>query len=352
MSILCVGDIHIQTNNIHHVNDFSLKIQQIIKDDQSIEFVVLMGDILHNHEKLHSVALNCAIKVFKDLSEIIPLFILVGNHCYISNSQFLTKNHWMNCVSYKNTTVVDNVLHITMKNGVQVTMCPYVPDGRFVEALNTNPGWKNSKCILSHQLFDGAKMGSIVAENIEKWDSSYPLNVVGHVHDSQVVQENLVYTGSCMQHAFGESDDKHLVKINFCENKLPTLENIYVDIRKKKILYIDVDELETFNVDTLKDNIDYKLTISGCKEEFDVFRKTQKYKTLQKRVKIVFKHKRNIVLERKERLKLNTENQRKDFEDFNTILKKLVDNEDDVYMTNLFNTIVLNINESETVLLI
>ena len=74
--------------------------------------------------------------MFETLSKLKPLYILVGNHDYINNSQFLTDNHWLNCFKNKNNIhIIDNVL-LCNHNNLNVIMCPYVPDGRFIEALN------------------------------------------------------------------------------------------------------------------------------------------------------------------------------------------------------------------------
>lgn len=343
MSILCVGDIHIQTNNITEIKEFSKKLQNVIKDfdskGQCIDIVIFMGDILHTHERLHTIAFNTATDLFNDISKLKPLYILVGNHDLINNSQFLSTNHWMNCFkSTDNITIVDDVTTIEFKKN-QITLCPYVPDGKFKDALDTKGNqWEKSSCIFAHQLFDGVKMGSIIAENVEKWNLSFPLVVSGHIHDKQRLQPNLIYTGSCIQHAFGESDDKTILKLTF--DKEIKIEEINLNLRKKKILYMNIDDLENFDLDSLKENVEYKLTIDGSKEEFEVFKKTQKYKTLNKKVKIVFKHKRSVILEKKEKVENNNKTLKS--ENFNDILEKLVKQEDNPYIIDLFYSIAMN----------
>ena len=37
--------------------------------------------------------------------------LLVGNHDYINNQQFLTNNHWMNAMKdWNNVTIIDKVI--------------------------------------------------------------------------------------------------------------------------------------------------------------------------------------------------------------------------------------------------
>ena len=325
LNILCIGDIHIQTNNTIDIKIFTEKLYEYIKkNEEIIDIIVLMGDILHTHERLHTIPFNIANNMIEQLSKMKPLYILVGNHDYINNSQFLTDNHWMNCFKNKNNiNIVDKPI-ICNHNNLNVIMCPYVPDGRFVEALNilqisTLFDWNKTDCILAHQLFDGAKMGAIVAENVEKWEESYPYLISGHIHDKQKVQNNLYYTGSSMQHAFGESHDKTI-----CLIKIDTsiqMEEIDLDLPKKQILYYDIENIDpTINKDneviiqkilSILDtpNTHYKITITGNIEQFKIFKKSEIYSKLQKNdTKIIFKNKLADILNKKHLINTTLDN--------------------------------------------
>lgn len=352
LKALCVGDIHIHTNNITQVDEFYKKLLKLI-NSIDIDIVILMGDVLHTHERLHTVAFNYATKLFKSISNIKPLYILVGNHDLINNSQFLSQNHWMNCFkSYNNITIVDDVIVNTINN-IKITLCPYVSDGKFLQALNTKKEqWEDSRCIFAHQLFDGAKMGSIVAEGVEKWDEKSPFVVSGHIHDKQKVQSNIYYTGSSMQHAFGESIDKTILKITIDENDI-SMEEIDLELSKKKILYMDIDEIESFDYGSLDKNTQYKLTIHGSYEEFEAFKKTTKYKSIVKSgVKIVFKHKKSFMIEKKEQLKDKLD--KPTCKSFNEILEEIVKKENNPYLEDLLNSIALNryIDDADDIVII
>ena len=262
--------------------------------------------------------------MIEQLSKMKPLYILVGNHDYINNSQFLTDNHWMNCFKNKNNIHIVDKTIIYNHNNLNVIMSSYVPDGRFIEALNilqttTSFDWTKADCILAHQLFDGAKMGAIVAENVEKWENSYPYLISGHIHDKQRVQNNLYYTGSSMQHAFGESHDKTI-----CLVKIDTslhFEEIDLDLPKKQILYYDIETIDPTinkeNEDVVEKilkildtpNIHYKITITGNFEQFKIFKKNPIYTKLQKNdTKIVFKNKVIDILNKKHLINTTLEN--------------------------------------------
>jgi hypothetical protein len=81
----------------------------------------------------------------------------VGNHDYINCSQFLTGNHWLNCVKHlPNLTVVDTLVEERINN-FNFVFLPFTPDGRFIEALDTGKTTRHvrvetSDCIFGHQL--------------------------------------------------------------------------------------------------------------------------------------------------------------------------------------------------------
>lgn len=354
LNILCVGDIHIQTNNTQDIRIFMDKLLKYINDNNDmIDIIVLLGDILHTHERLHTIPFNIANNIFHELSQLKPLYVLVGNHDYINNSQFLTDNHWMNCFKNKqNIHIIDNIM-LCKHNNLSVIMCPFVPDGRFKEALNTvnekyNFNWNNADCILAHQLLDGVKMGAIITENVEQWDESFPFLISGHIHDKQRVKNNLYYTGSSMQHAFGESHDKTI-----CLVKIDTsisIEEVDLQLPQKKILYYDIEQIDpsinSLNIELIDKilllldipNVHYKITITGSFEQFKEFKKSPVYTKLQKNgTKVIFKNKLSDILNKKHLLD-NTSNISNDLS-VKDILYELVNNDSKL---NLKNKIKLN----------
>ncbi len=341
MKILCIGDQHFKVSNIPNVNIFMKNLKQFL-DEEKMDVIVSMGDLLDTHERLHTEPLNKAVEYLNILSTYRKTYVLVGNHDKINNSQFLTDKHWLNCCKNNDNLVVVDTVVISSFESNKLVFCPYVPDGGFIASLNTRKGeWEDATCIFAHQLFDGAKMGAIVAEGVEKWPADYPQVVSGHIHDKQWVQENLYYTGSSMQHAFGESHDKTILVLDIEENEITKDSFIEVDLHlpKKKIIHLDMEDLDDFDVDKLNDDTDYKLTINGNQEDFESFKKTTKYKTLSKLVKIIFKHKRSHVTQQMEYIN-KTLDKPDDQKTFNKILQELVEQEDDKSLETMFYNIV------------
>ena len=58
--IICIGDPHFKVTNIEETNKCVERLLEIVRD-KNPDFVVILGDLLHEHEKLHTLALNCAV---------------------------------------------------------------------------------------------------------------------------------------------------------------------------------------------------------------------------------------------------------------------------------------------------
>lgn len=336
MKFLVIGDPHFKIDNTQEVDIF---IERVVKltETRSVDYIIILGDVLHTHERLHTIPMNKALSFIDKMRSIAFTYVLVGNHDMISHNQFLTTNHWMNGMKeWSNVKIVDTV--VQLKNGEYLFFfCPFVPNGRFEEALNTNGDeWKHANCIFAHQEFYGCKMGAIVSEDGDRWDLNFPLIISGHIHSSQWPQKNIFYTGSAMQNAFGESE-KNIVCIVTFENSKYTIDEIDLGLSRKKILYVDIDNIDTFSVDEKKyDKV--KVSISGEYEDFKTFKQTTKYKEMiDSGLKVVYKpKKKDIDLQIKT---ISDENI-----DFNSILLSLVLEEKD---SHLYSTHALLVNKKE-----
>lgn len=296
MNILCIGDPHFKINNLHIIEKFINKIITLIQDKKP-DFVVVLGDLLHDHEKIHSTVMNVAYNFIDLIRELCPVYVIVGNHDMIHNSTFLTDKHWMNGLKeWNNVEICDKGLSVETEVG-KLVFCPYVFPGRFEEALNIIDGdWKRAKCIFAHQEFYGCKMGAIVSEDGDKWSLEYPYVISGHIHDSQQLQENVYYVGSAIQHAFGESFNKTVIMLNLSENV--SFEKIDLQLPKKKILEKTLENIEQIQ-EKVRENDDetaYRVNVKATASEFKTFKKTKVYKELVKQgVKITLKNQREIV---------------------------------------------------------
>ena len=338
--ILAIGDPHFRTDNITETNEFSKELETYISSND-IDIIIVLGDILHTHEKLHTSALNAAVDFFKMLTSFNKdVFVLVGNHDAISNTIFLTTNHWLNALKlWNNITIIDYpTKHIINRKGDFIVLCPYVPDGRLVEALNLVPDWKTSRIVFAHQLLNGAKMGMIVAKDVEEWLDDYPLCVSGHIHDKQTIKPNLYYTGSSLQHSFGESGNKSLCLLNV-KNTIEK-EEIYLNIKRKKILYSEVNDLEDV-IQKIDENVEYKIVLKGNIEDFKALKKSTLYKdtmAIENVKNITFK---SVLPEIETTTVTQTDNENVN-NDFCTFLHQFVQRKDKPYLTSFCEHILYN----------
>ena len=168
VKVLCIGDTHFKVSEAPQIDVFIKKVSEIV-DIKKPDFVVILGDILDNYNIYNEVSLNQAVKFLRLISSKVLTFLLIGNHDYPNNSQFLSSRHAFNALKYwgENMVVVDTVQIYELgeegKNDSFVFyFVPYVPPGKFVEALETmDEIWENSDCIFAHQEFKGCKMGII-----------------------------------------------------------------------------------------------------------------------------------------------------------------------------------------------
>ena len=339
-TVLCIGDPHIQVANLSET-DLLIERLIILATEKKPDLIIVLGDVLHTHERLHTTALNKAYEMINKMRIIAKTYVLVGNHDMINNQVYLNENHWLSGMKeWDNTVIVDKVLSETIF-GEKFVFIPYVPAGRFQEALNTMNGiWSDASCIFAHQEFAGCKMGAIISVEGDKWPITYPHVVSGHIHSRQIPQENIYYTGSAMQHAFGESEKNIIAYLSF-ENKKYNREEIDLQLPRKKIVYMDVEDVDTYEVPQNDDTL--KVTLSGNYDQFKALKKTKKYKILlDKGVKVIFKPKK-IKKENNQELdnqELDNEKTNLGDADFKSILGSIVNDQKDPYLVRAYELIV------------
>ena len=290
--MLFIGDLHFKVKNVEYVHLFTSKITAIADSTADLDFVLIAGDLLDNHDKIDVEPLNLALQLIHFLSQKHKTFVLVGNHDYKNNQQFLSNKHWMNALKrWSNVSIVDSVVEHEA-SGVRFLFVPYVPPGRFKEALETRISLEEIlrfKAVFAHQEFYGCKMGPIQSKHGDKWDDKWPLVISGHIHDKQWSQQNIYYPGSAMQHAFGQSSENTVSVITWTDDEMQ-YEEIDLGMPKLTIKYINIDDIMKPLKFKNKQFRKYKIVLRGTQEEFKVFKKNSRYKQLlDEGFKITFK---------------------------------------------------------------
>lgn len=306
LTSLIIGDPHFKVKNITEGLDFVEKTVNVAKSKMPT-FIVVLGDILDTHERVHVDAHKLACQFFEQLSQIAPTYILIGNHDLINHMQFLTDNHIFTPLrKWDNVFIADTmplVLEIDDATGVERTFvfCPYTPPGRFVDALDklTHEGynWDLADCIFAHQEFEGCKMDKLTSADGDKWDEAYPCVISGHIHDAQTVGTNVFYTGSAIQQSFGDSSAKRIWFVNWEDNGETyedqpfSVEKINLGMKSKILQSLTMDELMAMEDDVgfmnLVKRCTVKIKITGASSEFKQFRRSRFFATLKK-IGVVF----------------------------------------------------------------
>lgn len=217
--ILVVGDLHIKKN----IDDSVLLsgIRELVLTVNP-DLVVFLGDTLDTHEKIDLGCLNRAISLFSDVAKTHEIVVLIGNHDRRNNSDYMSNYHPF--VGIENIYSKKKI-HIVYKTELihGILFVPYVPPGRFRDAIENfyiygEDNINKIKLIFAHQEFRGAKMGSMISNEGDKWREDEPFIISGHIHDYQELQNNIIYVGTPMQHRYGESTNKALMLLELDNN--------------------------------------------------------------------------------------------------------------------------------------
>jgi hypothetical protein len=169
---------------------------------------------------------------------------------------------------------------------------PYVPPGRFQEALDTMEHSIIERppfVIFSHQEFKGVKMGAIISEIGDEWPLDGPFVLNGHLHECQTPQDNIFCCGTPYQTTYAEDPNKGVylcsfdlqnAKINGNAQIKPDIKRIKLNLKIKSSVTITPDKLQDITIPN--DNMDLRIIITGKQEDVEAIKETAKYKELKK----------------------------------------------------------------------
>ncbi len=336
VKVLCIGDPHFKPSNVEEVEEMIFKTIEYVKKSKPT-FVVILGDILDTHEKVNVSCFKLATNFIKQLSLLSTTYLVIGNHDLINNTQFLSDNHAFNSLKeWENVYIIDKVC-IHEHNDMKFGFVPYVYPGRFNEALETSDDvWELCSAIFCHQEFKGCKLGAIISENGDEWDEGNPLVISGHIHDHQIVKENIFYTGSSLQHGFNENVKKSLWEFEFKQDDEYSYRDINLKLKSKKVINLDIEDISSFDSTEYEDCI-LKVNLNGTTEQFKTFRQSKKYKELNsKNIKISF----NPTLNQTKPQDIKTQDSSSEKKTYLTIFKDLVEKENKKDLKDVYEEVV------------
>jgi hypothetical protein len=127
--------------------------------------------------------------------------------------------------------------------------------------------------------------------------------------------------------------DKIVAVITITDDKYPLIEEVDLNIKRKKIIYTTIDEIDTIKEKLEKnENIDYKIVVKGSDSELKALKNSSKYKDtldIDNVKKITFK----TTWKEDDRVKILED-------DFIDCLQTLIYNEEDPYLSSLYEHVV------------
>jgi calcineurin-like phosphoesterase family protein len=281
--IVVIGDLHFKKDDPSLADKVIFKLKEQI-DRVQPDLIVFLGDILDTHEKIDMKMQNKAGRFFKELAAVRPVVILIGNHDRPDGTTYLTEDSCFYLLKgFPNIHIIDHVF--SFKFGTEGTndllrfvFVPYVPPGSFHEALDTLPekvmGDKPESrpaCIFCHQEFRGARIGKTASSGGDEWPETNPLIISGHIHSFQMVGKNVIYTGTPHQISYGDQSEKGIVIAEFLPNKPPRIEFLKLGIRKKKVIELKPQEINSF---VPPNDCDVKVVVQGEMSELKAIQST------------------------------------------------------------------------------
>jgi DNA repair exonuclease SbcCD nuclease subunit len=307
--VLTIGDPHLRADQMPRskrlVDSILIKVQELNPDA-----VIILGDTLHTHDVIKVGALALAYKFVYDLSQLAPVYVLVGNHDIAHNQVYLPEmehpeHPFVGLNEWKNVTVCDKATKFEIMG---MTFCgvPYVPPGRYMEAIK-EIDISEIKAFFSHQEFRGVKArlsDTIGSLDSEIWPANFPLNICGHYHEAQIIADNLIYVGTPDQQSSAESENKGVSLFTFSDVDRLDVETSNVNYEYERIPLhgtIKRRQYDLMSTDTeilssiyafIESNEDYiiKIIFSGTPQENKTLRKHRIVKKLlaNKKVNVVF----------------------------------------------------------------
>lgn len=318
MNAIVIGDVHLSGNNL---SESEVAVQDIVNyvsaNKTSADVIVFLGDVCDKFQNLHISVLrvmNEMIRSIANSAKDIPIYIIAGNHDRPNNQHYLTNEHPFHGLAGIPTVniVASQVLETTIK-GFKLLFVPYVPEGRFEEAISdSNKSLSGTSCIFAHQTVFGAPLGSCKSETGDKWTEDKPLVISGHIHGYSVVYHNWIYAGMAWQQHYTDSPDRAIMLVRFGGKTLKNKANDVVSYDRYKLpsiptkitVELTCEELKSYK---LPKSADVCIKLSGTAEEIQAVLKLARVQNITKNARVVLNRVRNVADYEEDRLNGNRE---------------------------------------------
>ena len=227
------------------------------------DILIHLGDLFDNRTSIPIIIMNKVERILKEISEILPLHIMVGNHDLYNkgnndvNSVRLFSYLSDNIFVYEKTAV----LEVFDK---RLVLMPWIEKRTdMIREIDLNSG----DYLFCHSDLNGCQMhlNSVAHRNADKIDvgefKKFKRVFSGHIHIRQV-SSNFQFIGSLWQMDRNDmGDQKGITILDLVSGNISFHPNTYSPVFKR---FVVKDESDIEDLDSLKDTKDYiDLTISN-----------------------------------------------------------------------------------------
>ena len=220
------------------------------------DILIHLGDLFDNRTSIPINISNKVEKILKDISDIIPIHIMVGNHDLFNKGSNEVNSVRLFSYMNKNITVYENTTTIEINNQKLVLM-PWVEKRLdMIKELGSNPG----DYLFCHSDLNGCKMhlNSVAHRNADKIDvenfSGYKDVFSGHIHLVQQ-NKNFRFIGSLYQMDRNDTgDQKGITILDLNTGEVGFHKNDYSPVFRK---FRVITEEDIDGLDAIKDTKDY-----------------------------------------------------------------------------------------------
>lgn len=283
ITFFAIGDVHISDRHLNLSHEAMENTLELIRKRPGPAVAVVMGDILDRHDNVKLTHMNMAISFIKRMSSMLPTIVLIGNHDRVNNQDYMSDVHpFMGMGDVKGELYIVNRPKVLKIKGHTVLFMPYIPTGRFSEAINLYisemhkvgkltdiKSVKDFPLIFAHQEFEGAPCGPIVSTKGDKWPKDHPMVISGHIHHRMLLQDNIYYTGSLYPITTAESNDKGVIIGSY--NPSTRLLNCDKPVRvirsQKVVMHIDANDKDAVAEMVTLDRENTKYVVTGTPDQ-------------------------------------------------------------------------------------
>lgn len=219
---LCIGDMHYKKNNLADLEKVTAEIKNIIEQERP-SVIVGLGDWMDTHDKTYIAVRVACIDFMNYLTSACELFIaLIGNHDRPNNLINTGKAHFFTHPGGEDPkcVIVDEPKLIEFK-GAKFACLPYINPKDLMSVINATTFGDEmilrggADVVFAHQEVYGCKFNQYTMSEAKEasWQPKYTPMISGHIHDCQWTG-NVFYTGTPLQHTFGESYDKYIAIVD------------------------------------------------------------------------------------------------------------------------------------------